>query len=51
MALAPDDTDEVGRLNVLVAWLQNFTRLEVHWEYHVDNYLGLLLLGLLRDGF
>ena len=29
----------------LFAWLQNFRRLTVRWEYHADNFLGMLLLG------
>ncbi len=29
----------------LFAWLQNFRRLVVRYEYHVENFLGILLLG------
>jgi len=29
----------------LFAWLQNFRRLVVRYEYHADNFLGMLLLG------
>ena len=29
----------------LFAWLQNFRRLVVRYEYHVDNFLGMVLLG------
>ena len=29
----------------LFAWLQNFRRLVVRWEYHADNFLGMLHLG------
>ena len=29
----------------LFAWLQNFRRLVVRYEYHVENFLGMLLLG------
>ena len=29
----------------LFAWLHNFRRLVVRWEYHPDNFLGFLLLG------
>lgn len=32
----------------LFAWLQNFRRLTVRWEYHVDNFLGMLLLGCIK---
>jgi hypothetical protein len=42
----------------LFAWLQNFRRLVVRYEYHADNFLGMVQLGcaiiLLRffsDGF
>lgn len=37
------------------AWLQNFRRIIVRYEYHSDNYLGFVLLGcmliLLRNYF
>ena len=29
----------------LFAWLQNFRRLVVRWEYHADNFLGFVQLG------
>ena len=29
----------------LFAWLQNFRRLVVSYEYHVENFLGMVLLG------
>jgi transposase len=29
----------------LFAWLQNFRRLVVRYEYHAENFLGLLQLG------
>ncbi len=29
----------------LFAWLQNFRRLVVRYEYHVENFLGMVLLG------
>ena len=29
----------------LFAWMQNFRRLVVRYEYHVDNFLGLVQLG------
>ena len=29
----------------LFAWLHNFRRLVVRWEYHPDNFLGFLQLG------
>ena len=39
----------------LFAWLQNFRRIIVCYEYHADNYLGFVLLGctliLLRNYF
>jgi transposase len=35
------------------AWLNNFRRVVVRWEYHAENYLGFLHLAclviLLRD--
>jgi transposase len=29
----------------LFAWLQNFRRLVVRWEYHLSNFLGMVHLG------
>jgi transposase len=29
----------------LFAWLQNFRRLVVRYEYHAENFLGMLQLG------
>jgi len=29
----------------LFAWLKNFRRLNVRYEYHVENFLGMILLG------
>ena len=29
----------------LFAWLQNFRRLDVRYEYHVQNFLGMVQLG------
>jgi transposase len=29
----------------LFAWIQNFRRLVVRYEYHADNFLGMLQLG------
>lgn len=29
----------------LFSWLYNFRRLVVRWEYHADNFLGMLQLG------
>jgi transposase len=33
------------KIERLFAWLQNFRRLIVRYEYHVDNFLGMVLLG------
>ena len=30
---------------LLFAWLQNLHRILVRYEYHAENYLGLILLG------
>jgi len=32
----------------LFAWLQNFRRLVVRYEYHVDNFLGMVHLGCIK---
>ncbi|HEX6252804.1 MAG TPA: IS5/IS1182 family transposase, partial [Nitrososphaera sp.] len=29
----------------LFAWLQNFRRILVRYEYHADNFLGFVHLG------
>ena len=33
------------KIERLFAWLQNFRRLVVRYEYHVENFLGFLQLG------
>ena len=33
------------KIERLFAWLYNFRRLVVRWEYHAENYLALLQLG------
>jgi transposase len=33
------------KIERLFAWLHNFRRLVVRWEYHADNYLAFLQLG------
>jgi transposase len=33
------------KIERLFAWLQNFRRLVVRYEYHADNFLGMLQLG------
>ena len=33
------------KIERLFAWLQNFRRIVVRYEYHSDNYLGFVLLG------
>jgi len=32
----------------LFAWLQNFRRLIVRYEYHADNFLGMIQLGCVK---
>ncbi len=43
------------RVERLFAWLQNHRRLTTRWEWHVENYLGMVhlacILILLRQGF
>jgi transposase len=43
------------KIERVFAWLQNFRRIIVRYEYHSDNYLGFVLLGcmliLLRNYF
>jgi transposase len=33
------------KIERLFAWLHNFRRLVVRWEYHAANYLAFLHLG------
>ena len=33
------------RVERLFAWLQNFRRIVVRYEYHADNFLGMVQLG------
>jgi transposase len=33
------------KIERLFAWLQNYRRLVVRYEYHADNFLGMLQLG------
>jgi transposase len=36
------------KIERLFAWIQNFRRLVVRYEYHVENFLGFLQLGCAR---
>ena len=36
------------RVERLFAWLHNFRRMVVRWEYHVENFLGFVHLGCLQ---
>jgi transposase len=44
MVVCYDATNVAGRLN---AWLQNFRRVIVRYEYYPENYQGFLQLGCL----
>jgi len=33
------------KIERLFAWLQNFRRIGVRWEYHLHNFLGMIQLG------
>ena len=35
------------KIERLFAWLHNFRRLVIRWEYHEANFLGLVQLGCL----
>jgi len=35
------------RVERLFAWLQNFRRLVIRWEWRAENFLGMVQLGLL----
>ena len=32
----------------LFAWLQNYRRLSNRWEYHIENFLGMVRLGCMK---
>ena len=36
------------RIERLFAWLQNFRRLVVRYEYHLTNFVGMLHLGCIK---
>ena len=36
------------KIERLFAWLHNFRRLVVRWEYHDENYLGFLRLACIK---
>jgi transposase len=36
------------RIERLFAWLGNFRRLVIRWEYHLENFLGMLHLGCIK---
>lgn len=36
------------KIERLFAWLQNFRRVVVRYEYHSENFLGFVLLGCIR---
>ena len=36
------------KVECLFAWLQNFRRLVVRYEYHVENFLALVYLGCIK---
>lgn len=36
------------RVERLFAWLHHFRRLVIRWEYHVENFLGMVRLGCMQ---
>ena len=36
------------RVERLFAWLHNFRRLVIRWEYHVENFFGMVRLGCMK---
>ncbi len=36
------------RVERLFAWLHHFRRLVIRWEYHVDNFFGMVRLGCMQ---
>ncbi|MGA7769894.1 MAG: hypothetical protein WCA27_27135, partial [Candidatus Sulfotelmatobacter sp.] len=46
------DTPQVPRQSLtrqrLFAWLHHFRRLVIRWEYHVENFFGMVRLGCMQ---
>jgi transposase len=36
------------RVERLFAWLHHFCRLVIRWEYHVENFFGMVRLGCIQ---
>jgi transposase len=36
------------RVERLFAWLHDFRRLVIRWEYHVENFFGMVHLGCMQ---
>jgi transposase len=36
------------RVERLFAWLHHFRRLVIRWEYHAENFLGMVRLGSIK---
>jgi hypothetical protein len=36
------------RVERLFAWLHHFRRLVIRWEYHVENFFGMVRLGCIQ---
>ena len=36
------------KIERVFAWLQNYRRIVVRYEYHADNFLGMVLLGCIK---
>jgi transposase len=36
------------RVERLVAWLHHFRGLMIRWEYHVENFVGMVRLGCMQ---
>jgi transposase len=36
------------RVQRLLAWLDHFRRLVIRWEYHVENFFGMVRLGCMK---
>jgi hypothetical protein len=48
MAVPCGATAGVGGWNDLFAWLHHFRRLAIRWEYHVENFFGMVRLGCIQ---
>ena len=43
-----DATADAGAWNDCLPWLHHFRRLVIRWEYHIENFFGMVRLGCMQ---